>query len=507
MPIVVPVRFRYAAIDLWFDPLGFPVHKGDHLIVETERGLEIGLAVDEAFNVNEETLRAPLKPVVRIATQEDLDYADELSQKAPEALAIFKETVEEMALDMKPVACEYLFDGEKIVCYFAADDRIDFRDLVKELAAQYKMRVDMRQIGVRDEARLIGGFGHCGQELCCKRFGREFDPVSIRMAKEQDLPLNPSKISGACGRLMCCLRYEFIAYKDFKSRAPKFGALIETPLGTAKLVSFDTPREILTLRLENGKQFNVPLKSMCCSKSSEGAHSSCGSSCSCSCSATQKSLELLELSDELGEDGQEQHRQYQRPDMVSREALDQLDDQVLQLLLSQLDTEKALQDLHEKEEQYRQDIKRRKSSQAAYLAQDSHVQDSRRSKPKQGFEKPSYEQDSKRSKGISQEEKAIRPRRTKRVSTLLQDTVLEDERSRRRRSVKPQSRPIHEETHTAPSPQAKKRRRPGDGGGLEPSLARQSRKKTEALKTVDATGAQAKQKSRARRRHRTQEQS
>lgn len=322
MPIVVPVRFRYATIDLWFDPVSIPVHRGDHVIVTTERGIEIGLAVDEAFNVNEETLRAPLKEVLRVATEEDIAHANELSEKAQEAFTVFKQTAEAHELEMKPVACEYLFGGEKIVCYFAADDRVDFRELVKDLSSIYKMRVDMRQIGVRDQARLVGGFGHCGQELCCKRFGREFDPVSIRMAKAQDLALNPSKISGACGRLMCCLRYEFEAYKDFKSRAPKDGGLIDTPLGTAKVVGFDTPRENILLRLEDGKNFTVPLKKMCCKKSGEG---SCCSGCTSDANTEQKDMP--------------------RPDAVTLEQLATIDDQGLKLLLSQLETQRAMEEM------------------------------------------------------------------------------------------------------------------------------------------------------------------
>ena len=151
-------------------------------------------------------------------------------------MPVFRELVAEHKLDMKPIDVEYLFDGDKVVFYFVAEERVDFRELVKDLASRFHARIDMRQVGVRDEARMVGGLGHCGEQLCCVRFGGEFQPVSIRMAKEQDLPLNPLKISGLCGRLMCCLRYEFEAYKDYKGRAPKKGAIIETPLGLAKVV-------------------------------------------------------------------------------------------------------------------------------------------------------------------------------------------------------------------------------------------------------------------------------
>ena len=175
----------------------------------------------------------------------------------------YRELVEEHGLDMKPVSVEALFDGRKIVFYFTAEERIDFRDLVKELAREFKVRIDMRQIGVRDEARMVGGLGHCGQQLCCVRFSGDFEPVSIRMAKAQDLPLNPLKISGLCGRLMCCLRYEYEMYKDFKSRAPKMGANIDTPKGGARVVSLDAPRETVTISTEGGRM-TVPLGKMEC---------------------------------------------------------------------------------------------------------------------------------------------------------------------------------------------------------------------------------------------------
>ena len=172
---------------------------------------------------------------------------------------MFKQMAAEASEDMHPVSVEFLLDGDKAVFYFEAEERVDFRELVRRLAAHFHVRIDMRQIGVRDEARMVGGLGHCGQELCCKRLGGEFCPVSIRMAKEQDLSLNPQKISGVCGRLMCCLRYEFDAYKDFKSRAPKQNSQVETPAGMAKVVDLDVPREIVSLKVEGEKPVRVPL--------------------------------------------------------------------------------------------------------------------------------------------------------------------------------------------------------------------------------------------------------
>lgn len=262
MPKVAVVKMRYVAKNYWFSPQGLELEEGDHVVVETARGKEIGLVVEDLLEVPDQELKKPLKPVLRVATQEDLDQADEMNRKGEEAMSVFRECIEKHGLTMKPVRVEYMFTGDFATFYFAADDRVDFRALVRDLASQLRIRVDMRQIGPRDEARMLGGFGHCGEELCCCRMGGEFQPVGIRMAKEQDLPLNPVKISGACGRLMCCLRYEFEAYKDFKSRAPKKNALIDTPAGVGKVVEFDTPRERLRLRMEDGSSLVVPLGSM-----------------------------------------------------------------------------------------------------------------------------------------------------------------------------------------------------------------------------------------------------
>ncbi len=275
MPTVVGVRLRFSKT-LWFDPAGTTPVEGDTVIVETERGTELGTIVHAPYEVSADDLPAPLKPVMRIADEEDLAYAEELAELERKAMPVFRQLVVEQKLDMKPVDVEYLFSGDKVVFYFSSDERIDFRELVKELASRFRARIDMRQVGVRDEARMVGGVGHCGQVLCCARMGGEFQPVSIRMAKEQDLPLNPLKISGLCGRLMCCLRYEFDAYKDFKSRAPKKGAMIETPTGEAKVTELNTPRETVTLRLADGERTTVPLSGMTCAK---------GGSCPCCVSA------------------------------------------------------------------------------------------------------------------------------------------------------------------------------------------------------------------------------
>lgn len=310
MASVIPVKFKYAARDLWFDPGETGAQEGDHVICSTERGTEIGLATMDATEMDEERLHATigdaqLKPVLRIADEEDLDRAEELAELGEEAFPTFRRLASASGLDMKPVGVEYLFDGGKVVCYFSAEERVDFRQLVRDLSHELHERIDMRQIGVREEAAIIGGFAHCGQELCCARFGKQFEPVSIRMAKEQDLPLNSNKISGACGRLMCCLRYEFEAYRDFKGRAPKRNAVIETPLGKGKIIEYDTPKEQIVLRLEDGKLVRVALADM---EASEAAH---------------------KKSEELGCPC--------RPDTVTRAALDKLESPEIKMALAELD--------------------------------------------------------------------------------------------------------------------------------------------------------------------------
>ncbi len=315
MPTVIPVKFAYATRELWFDPSDTGAVEGDHVVCATERGHELGLATGDPYEVepaelNRKTDGAALKSVLRVATDEDLELADKLAQKGDAAMPTFRKLVSKSGLDMKPVGVEYLFGGEKVVCYFSADERVDFRQLVRDLSRELHERVDMRQVGVREEAAFVGGFGHCGQELCCARFGSGFEPVSIRMAKEQDLPLNSNKISGACGRLMCCLRYEFEAYRDFKQRAPKKNAVIQTPLGTAKIVEYDTPKEQLALRLENGKQIRVPLAEM------------------------QASEAACKKSEELGCPC--------RPDTVLRETMDRLASPEVRAALEELDRKNGL---------------------------------------------------------------------------------------------------------------------------------------------------------------------
>ena len=268
MPQVVGVGLRYLKT-VWFDPAGLEPVEGDVVIVKTERGEEMGVIRDELCTIADDQVEGELTPLIRIATQDDLEYALELGEKEKEAFGPFRELIGKNELDMKPIDVEYLFGGDKIVFYFTSEQRVDFRQLVKDLANHFHCRIDMRQMGSRDQARMIGGLGRCGDELCCARFSGEFEPVSIRMAKAQGLPPNPNKISGACGRLMCCLRYEVAAYEDFNKRAPKKGARIDTPKGTGEVVELDALREIIKLRFaadEDSKPetMEVALASMSC---------------------------------------------------------------------------------------------------------------------------------------------------------------------------------------------------------------------------------------------------
>jgi len=273
---VVGIRFRHSKV-LWFDPGDCDPQPGDKVIVTTKRGTEMGECVQPTWEVNKKELPAPLKPVVRIATDEDLHIDKEHQDEEIAAMPIFREYIEKNKLDMKPADVELIFGKEKMIFYFSAEERIDFRQLVRDLAAHFHCRIEMRQVGVRDEARMAGGIAHCGEVLCCSRLGGEFAPVSIKMAKDQGLPLNPSKISGVCGRLMCCLRYESEAYKDFNSRAPKKGAIIDTPRGGGKVVDRDALRETVKLQFRSddaekpGETMMVPLARMCCKDESRSS--------------------------------------------------------------------------------------------------------------------------------------------------------------------------------------------------------------------------------------------
>ncbi|MBT2637417.1 MULTISPECIES: stage 0 sporulation family protein [unclassified Bacillus (in: firmicutes)] len=242
---VVGVRFKKAGKIYYFDPGDLSIQKDEFVIVETVRGVEYGRVVTPRKQVGEKDVVLPLKKVVRIADQKDRLIVEENKTAAKEAYDVCSEKVSEHQLDMKLVDVEYTFDRNKVIFYFTADGRVDFRELVKDLASIFRTRIELRQIGVRDEAKMLGGIGPCGRMLCCSTFLGDFDPVSIKMAKDQNLSLNPTKISGLCGRLMCCLKYENDQYETAKEQLPDLGEMIVTPDGTGKVVGLNILERVM----------------------------------------------------------------------------------------------------------------------------------------------------------------------------------------------------------------------------------------------------------------------
>lgn len=251
---VVGVRFKKAGKIYYFDPVDFILEKDDYVIVETARGVEYGKVVVPIKQVGEHDVVLPLKQVVRPSTEKDRIQVEENRLESAQALALGTEKILERELEMKLVDVEYTFDRNKIIFYFTAEGRVDFRDLVKDLASVFRTRIELRQIGVRDEAKMLGGIGPCGRMLCCSTFLGDFEPVSIKMAKDQNLSLNPSKISGLCGRLMCCLKYENDEYEMAREKMPDIGDRIETPDGIGKVISMNVLERVLRIEL------NEPLR-------------------------------------------------------------------------------------------------------------------------------------------------------------------------------------------------------------------------------------------------------
>ena len=247
---VIGIKFKQTGKIYYFDPEKTELKKGDFAIVETARGLECGEVAIENRMVEEESIISPLKKVIRIATAEDIEILKKNKEKEKKAAEIFEEKVKFRNLDMKLVDVEYTFDSSKILFYYTAPSRIDFRELVKDLASVFRARIELRQIGVRDESKMLGGLGICGRPFCCKEFLSDFQPVSIKMAKEQGLSLNTIKISGSCGRLMCCLKYEQDAYEHLLKITPKIGAIVETKQGKGEVVDMNLLTGKLTIRLE-----------------------------------------------------------------------------------------------------------------------------------------------------------------------------------------------------------------------------------------------------------------
>ncbi len=260
---VIGVRFKSVGKIYYFDPAGKKVERDSHVIVETSRGIEFGTVVLPNFEIEESEITSPLKKMLRPAGKEDEERVLNNAKKEREAFSICQEKIREHNLEMKLIDVEYSFDGSKILFYFTAEGRVDFRELVKGLASVFRTRIELRQIGVRDEAKLLGGLGICGRSLCCASFLGEFDPVSIKMAKEQSLSLNPTKISGVCGRLMCCLKYEQEAYEDLHKITPKVGAIVKTPDGKGEVTSVNLLRGQIKVKLDRDESMQVyPVKDL-----------------------------------------------------------------------------------------------------------------------------------------------------------------------------------------------------------------------------------------------------
>lgn len=253
MPIVVGIRFRPATKIYYFDPQDHELKAGDYAVVETSRGQEIGHVVIGPTEVPESEVVGQLKPIVRIATAWDTMQMQYHDKNAAELLTQCRQKVAESNLPMKVIKAEPSFDGSRITFYFVAEKRVDFRQLVKELARAFKARIELRQVGVRDEAKLLGGLGICGRPLCCSTFLCDFHQVAIKMAKQQELPLGPNEISGVCGRLLCCLAYEYETYRELQRQLPKRNALVQTPFGQGKIVDIQTLQQKVTVLFEDGE--------------------------------------------------------------------------------------------------------------------------------------------------------------------------------------------------------------------------------------------------------------
>ena len=256
MTEVVSVKFKNRGKTYYFDPDGNTVAAGDDVIVETSKGLEYANCVMGNHYIPDEKVVPPIRPVVRVATESDKRVAEINKQREKEALVICQQKIAEHGLDMKLVDAECSFEGGKTTFFFTSDGRVDFRELVKDLASVFRSRIELRQIGVRDEAKILGGIGICGRPFCCNQFLDDFQPVSTKMAKIQSMSLNPAKISGSCGRLMCCLRYEEEAYEDLVKTVPKNGAFVETPAGYGNVTQVNLLRRTVKVKLD-GEEYTI----------------------------------------------------------------------------------------------------------------------------------------------------------------------------------------------------------------------------------------------------------
>jgi cell fate regulator YaaT (PSP1 superfamily) len=259
MADIVGVRYKPAGRIYYFDPGDTELSVGESVVVETSRGNELGQVVIASTQIADDEIAQPLKPVVRKADEEDMEQARQLRAREPQALSESAQVVEKLGLPMKLISAEHNLDGSRLSINFSAEGRIDFRELVRELSHRLRLRVELRQVGPRDEAKLMGGFGRCGRGLCCSGFLSEFAPVSIKMAKEQNLPLNPAKISGVCGRLLCCLDYEYEQYRDQRAKMPREGDEVDTPMGKAIVIGGNPLEEKVRVELAGGEKAELPL--------------------------------------------------------------------------------------------------------------------------------------------------------------------------------------------------------------------------------------------------------
>ena len=259
MITVIGVRFRHGGKVYYFQPGANQIEKGDRVVVETSRGVEYGLVVQGPRLASDEDVVAPVRTILRKASQKDEEVNRRNIESEKEAMEICREKIAKHGLEMKLVECEYTFDGNKILFYFTAEGRVDFRELVKDLASVFKTRIELRQIGVRDEARACPGMGVCGRPFCCQTFLPDFIPVSIKMAKDQNLSLNPTKISGACGRLMCCLKYEESTYEDLTRGLPAEGDLVQTPDGAGEVLHVNVLRQLLKVGIRQNEKDDVEI--------------------------------------------------------------------------------------------------------------------------------------------------------------------------------------------------------------------------------------------------------
>jgi cell fate regulator YaaT (PSP1 superfamily) len=260
MPKAVGISFRPGGKVYLYDPEGLMLVPGDEVVVPAAKGVGFGQVITPIREVSEEELEEPLKKVMRRATTRDQERQRENMEKKEHAYRVARRLIQKHSLPMKLVGVDYVFDGSSVVFYFTAEGRVDFRELVKDIASELKARIELKQVGVRDEAKMVGGLGPCGRDLCCSLFLSDFNPVSIKMAKEQDLPLNPTKISGICGRLMCCLKYEVEAYEEFNKKAPPLWSTIETEEGEGTVVGYQVPKREIVVELEGGRKIEIPLE-------------------------------------------------------------------------------------------------------------------------------------------------------------------------------------------------------------------------------------------------------